>query len=184
MRKRKSRTIHSPIRVILRWILFIVILMTAILLAVCLTGDKIVVRDRSMTPTLQEGDELILDQLSYRFMSPSRFDVVLFPSRYQENVQYIRRIIGLPGETVQIQDGRIYINGYLLEENLTSPVIEKSGVALNQIILGADEYFVLCDDRNGSSADSRDPSFGTIKKAEIQGRVRFRINPLRSAGFI
>ena len=69
-----------------------------------------------MYPTLLDGDSLIVDKLTYKFSDPERFDVVVFPFRYQEDTYYIKRIIGLPGETVQIRDGEIYINGRLLEE--------------------------------------------------------------------
>ena len=110
-----------------------------------------------MENTLHNGDNLIVDKLSYRFRDPERFDIIVFPFQYQANTYYIKRIIGLPGETVQImEDGSIYINGEKLEESYGREVIqpETIGRAAEPIVLGEDEYFVMGDNRNNSS-DSR-----------------------------
>lgn len=136
-----------------------------------------------MYPTLNDGDELVIDQVSYKFMDPKRFDVIVFPSRYQDNTFYIKRVIGLPGETLQIINGSIYINGHLLEEKHGFEPIELAGVAANQVTLGADQYFVLGDNRNDSS-DSRDPSFGYVTRSEILGKAFLRVSPLTSFGLV
>jgi signal peptidase I len=119
-------------------------------------GQKTLVDGSSMSPTLEDGDVLIIDKISYRFREPQRFDIVVFRYLYKENSYYIKRIIGLPGETVQIKDGKIYIDGQLLEEDFGNAEIKKPGRANQPITLGKDEYFVLGDNRNISS-DSRDP---------------------------
>ncbi len=131
----------------------------------------------SMQPTLYSNDNLITEKLSYRFGDPKRFDVIVFPFQYAENTYYIKRIIGLPGETVQIdEEGNIYINGEVLEENYGKEVIKNPGIASSPIYLGQNEYFVLGDNRNDSS-DSRDASVGNIYKKDIVGRAWLRFWP-------
>ena len=103
--------------------------------------------------------------------------------KYEEDTYYIKRIIGLPGETVQIADGEIYINGEVLEESYGREVMQDAGLAAEPITLGDDEYFVLGDNRNYSS-DSRDPSVALIHRKEIIGRAWLRIWPLDSFGIL
>ena len=136
-----------------------------------------------MTPTLMDGDNLIVDKITYRFMEPSRYDIVVFPFQYQEDTFYIKRIIGLPGETVQIYEGAVYINGKLLKDSYGFEQIRNPGLASEAVTLGEDEYFVLGDNRN-NSADSREPSVGNIKKSDITGRAFARIWPLTAAGLL
>lgn len=131
----------------------------------------------SMEPTLHSEDNLIVEKVSYRFHEPERFDVIVFPFRYAERTYYIKRIIGLPGETIQIdEDGNIYINGEVLKENYGKEVIKNPGLASEPILLGQNEYFVLGDNRN-DSADSRDPSVGNIYRKDIIGRAWIRFWP-------
>ena len=131
----------------------------------------------SMEPTLQSEDNLIVEKISYRFNDPKRFDVIVFPFQYAERTYYIKRIIGLPGETVQIdENGTIYINGEVLNENFGKEVISNPGIASEPIHLGQNEYFVLGDNRN-DSADSRDPSVGNVYRKDIIGRAWIRFWP-------
>lgn len=137
-----------------------------------------------MEPRLSNEDNLIVDKITYRFKNPERFDIIVFPFQYDKNTFYIKRIIGLPGETVYIDyDGNIYINDELLVEGYGKEVIEDPGLAYTPITLGEDEYFVLGDNRNNSS-DSRDPSVGNIKREDIIGRAWIRILPFDKIGFI
>ena len=137
-----------------------------------------------MENTLMDGDNLIVDKLTYRFHEPDRFDVVVFPYQKGKNTYYIKRVIGLPGDTVYIDElGEIYINDEKLAEGFGKEVILDPGMAADTIYLGAEEYFVLGDNRN-ESADSRDPSVGTIKRDQIIGRAWLRIYPFSSFGFI
>ena len=127
-----------------------------------------------------------MDKISYRFRDPERFDIIVFPFRYQENTFYIKRIIGLPGETVQIDEqGNIYIDGEILEESYGREVIrpENIGIAKDPIVLGEDEYFVMGDNRNNSS-DSRTEIVGNIHRDEIIGRAWVRIWPLSKFGIL
>ena len=137
----------------------------------------------SMETTLSDGDNLIVDKISYRFRDPERFEIIVFPFQYEEHTYYIKRIIGLPGETVQVIDGYVYINGEVLDENYGLEVMDDPGIAAEPITLGEDEYFVLGDNRNHSS-DSRDPSVGVLHRDDIMGRAWIRIWPFDKFGVI
>lgn len=136
-----------------------------------------------METTLSDGDNLIVDKISYRFRDPERFEIIVFPFQYEEHTYYIKRIIGLPGETVQVIDGYVYINGEVLDENYGLEVMDDPGIAAEPITLGEDEYFVLGDNRNHSS-DSRDPSVGVLHRDDIMGRAWIRIWPFDKFGVI
>ena len=137
-----------------------------------------------MEPKLNNEDNLIVDKISYRFHDPERFDIVVFPFRYEENIFYIKRVIGLPGETIRIDEkGNILINGEILEESYGKEVIQSPGRAYEEIVLADDEYFLMGDNRNNST-DSRDPSVGNVRRDEIVGRAWLRIWPLDQVGFI
>ena len=153
-------------------------------LVIAFVGQRTVVHGQSMENTLEDGDNLIVDKITYRFHEPNRFDVIVFPYQYTANTYYIKRVIGLPGETVMIDAlGNIYINGELLTESYGKEAIKDPGMAANSIYLGSDEYFVLGDNRNNSS-DSRDPSVGLIKRDQIIGRAWLRIFPFDKIGFV
>ena len=155
-------------------------------LVIHFVGQRTEVEGASMEATLSEGDNLIVDKITYRFSDPKRFDIIVFPFRYQENTYYIKRIIGLPGETVQIDDdGNIYIDGELLQESFGREVIrpETVGIASEPVVLGDDEYFVMGDNRNNST-DSRTEIVGNIQRSEIIGRAWVRIWPLSKMGFL
>lgn len=145
-------------------------------------GQRTEVDGSSMESTLSDGDQLIVDKISYRFREPERFDIIVFPFRYQENTYYIKRIIGMPGETVNIDaEGNIYIDGELLEESYGKEVIrpEKVGNVEYPVKLGMDEYFVMGDNRNNSS-DSREEIVGNIKRKDIVGRAWVRLWPFEN----
>ena len=89
--------------------LLVIVLLTWVI--VTFVGQRTKVDGHSMEPTLSDGDNLIVDKLSYRFRDPERYDIIVFPYQHAENTYYIKRIIGLPGETVQVIDGYMYING-------------------------------------------------------------------------
>lgn len=173
----------SVMKELLSWVVYLLLVVGVSFLIVTFVGQRTKVQGRSMEHTLSDGDNLIVDKISYRFRDPKRFEIIVFPYQYQENTYYIKRIIGLPGETIQIKDGYIYINGELLEEDYGAEVMNQSGIAADPIELGEDEYFVLGDNRN-HSADSRDPSVGVLKREQLMGRAFVRIWPLGRVGFI
>ncbi len=174
---------YSLKREIISTILYLLVVVALTFLFVRYVGQRTHVNGSSMNVTLEDGDNLIVDKISYRFKDPERFDIIVFPYQYKEDTYYIKRIIGLPGETVQVTDGMVYIDGELLDESYGKEVMNSAGVALNPIELGEDEYFVLGDNRNNSS-DSRDPSVGNIHKDQIIGKAFLRIWPLNKFGIL
>ena len=146
-------------------------------------GQRTVVNGSSMDTTLANGQNLVMDKLSYRFHDPERYDIIVFPYQHAENTYYIKRIIGLPGETVQVIDGYMYINGKKLDEHYGAEVMEDPGIAAEPIKLGDDEYFVLGDNRNHSS-DSRVASVGVLTRDMLIGRAWVRIYPFNKIGVI
>ena len=173
----------NVMRELLGMLVYVGIVLAITFLIITFVGQRTHVSGESMENTLDDGDQLIVDKLTYRFHDPERFDIIVFPFRYKDNTYYIKRIIGLPGETVQIADGEIYINVEVLEESYGREVMQDAGLAAEPITLGDDEYFVLGDNRNYSS-DSRDPSVALIHRKEIIGRAWLRIWPLDSFGIL
>lgn len=173
----------SIIGELLSWLIYIVIVVLLSLCIITFVGQRTKVSGHSMETTLSDGDNLIVDKISYRFRDPQRFEIIVFPFQYEEHTYYIKRIIGLPGETVQVIDGYVYINGEMLDEHYGLEVMEDPGIAAEPITLGEDEYFVLGDNRNHSS-DSRDPSVGVLHRKDLMGRAWIRIWPLDKFGVI
>ena len=173
-------------RELLNTAIYLLCVLGAVWLVITFVGQRTEVEGASMENTLHNGDNLIVDKLSYRFHDPERFDIIVFPFQFQDNTYYIKRIIGLPGETVQIMDdGSIYINGEKLEENYGMEVIkpETIGRAAEPIELGDDEYFVMGDNRNNSS-DSRTDMVGNITRETIIGKAWLRIWPVSDFGVL
>ena len=111
--------------------IYLLCVLGAVWLVITFVGQRTEVEGASMENTLHNGDNLIVDKLSYRFHDPERFDIIVFPFQYQANTYYIKRIIGLPGETVQImEDGSIYINGEKLEESYGREVIQPETIVI------------------------------------------------------
>ena len=164
--------------------LLFVLLLTWLLITYVVQRTE--VEGSSMEATLSNGDNLFVDKISYRFKEPERFDIIVFPFQYKENTYYIKRIIGMPGETVQIDEqGNIYINGEILQESYGREVIkpENMGRAAEPVVLGEDEYFVMGDNRNNSS-DSRAEIVGNIHRDDIIGRAWVRVWPLEDMGVL
>ena len=169
---------------LLGWILYLLLVVGLTWLILTYVGQRTRVSGHSMETTLSNGDNLIVDKLSYRFRDPKRFDIIVFPFKYEENTYYIKRIIGLPGETVQVVDGCAYIDGELLESDIYgAELMEDSGIAGELLTLKEDEYFVLGDNRNHSS-DSRDPSVGILTREDLLGKAWVRIYPFDKVGVI
>ena len=174
----------NVVKEIISTILYILAVLLGTYLLITFVGQRTSVSGSSMEPTLSNNDQLILDKISYRFSEPKRFDIIVFPFQYKENTYYVKRVIGLPGETVQIDlEGNIYINGEILEEDYGKEKINFPGLAVEPITLGDDEYFVMGDNRNNSS-DSRDPSVGNIRRSNIIGKAWVRIWPLNKFGVL
>ena len=183
-RRRGESESGSILRELLGWLVYFLIIIGLTYLIITYVGQRTRVSGSSMETTLSDGDHLIVDKISYRFTDPKRYDIVVFPYRYEEKTYYIKRIIGMPGETVQVVDGYVYIDGELLESDIYgAELMESANMAAEPITLGDDEYFVLGDNRNHSS-DSRDPSVGVIHRDELMGRAWVRIYPFDKMGVI
>jgi signal peptidase I len=129
----------------------------------------------SMEPVLYNGQEILMNRVIYRLTSPKRGDVIVFlPNGNEHSHYYVKRVVGLPGETIQIKDGRVYIDNVLLDEDEDLDKMIDAGIAQNELTLGADEYFVLGDNRN-SSEDSRSGNIGAVKKDDIVGKAWFHM---------
>jgi signal peptidase I len=162
---------------VLEIIFYISLVLLATFLIVTFVAQRTVVEGNSMSPTLKNGDNLIVSKITYKVKDPERFDIIVFPFRESKDTNYIKRIIGLPGETVQIDhEGNIFINHKKLEENYGAEKIKNPGIADEPITLGEDEYFVLGDNRNDSK-DSRFADVGNIKRSAIIGKAVFRLFP-------
>ncbi len=167
---------------IMSTLLYLVVIFGLTFLFITFVAQRTEVSGSSMEPTLQDHDSLIVDKLSYRFIEPHRYDIVIFPYQYGNNQYFIKRVIGLPGERVRVDfDGNIYINDAKLIENYGAEVILDPGRAETEILLGEDEYFVMGDNRN-HSMDSRDISVGNIHKKDILGKAFVRIYPFSKFG--
>lgn len=164
--------------------LYFLIVLLVIFGVITYVGQRIQVVGSSMSPTLENGDYMLVDKLSYKLKNPERFDIVVFPYEYEDDTNYIKRIIGLPGERVFIdEEGSIFINGELLPEGYGKEIILNPGRAYEEILLGEDEYFVLGDNRN-NSMDSRDPNVGNIKRSKLIGKAFMRVFPFIKMGMI
>lgn len=183
-KKNVSQERSGMIKETISFIIYIAVVFLITYLVIHYVGQRTQVSGTSMEYTLSDGDNLIVDKISYRFREPERFDIIVFPYQYEEDTYYIKRIIGLPGETIQIdEEGNIYVDGEVLEESYGREIMLDAGQAAEPIDLGEDEYFVLGDNRNASS-DSRDPSVGLIRGKDIVGRAWLRIFPFDKIGFI
>ncbi len=183
IRLQEMSTERRVLREIIGWILYVAVIIVAVYLVITYVGQRTRVSGHSMEPTLQHEDNLIVDKLTYRFRKPERYEIIVFPFKHAEDTYYIKRIIGLPGETIQVIDGYVYINGERLEEKFDKIDAGKEGIAIEKITLGENEYFVMGDNRNRSS-DSRDVSVGVLNKDDFIGRAWIRIWPLKSIGVI
>ena len=159
----------------------IIVFAYALILFTC---DRTTLSGNSMESVIASGDTVLINKMAYTLTSPSRYSVIAFklPNVAGSKV-YVKRIIGLPGETVQIKEGHVYMNGTLLENDISNEDILTKGLAGNEIILKADEYFVLGDSRNNSE-DSRFASIGLVKKEDIIGSAWLVSSPLEHVGII
>lgn len=179
-------------KILLEWGIYIFILVVGVFVIPKYVMQRCIVSGTSMENTLYNGESLLISKVSYVFGEPKRFDIIIFYPNGKNNAGsgnfssedefYVKRVIGLPGETVQIKDSHIYINGEILDENYgKDPLIEDGGIAEEPVTVGENEYFVLGDNRN-VSYDSR--FIGMVKKEDIGAKVILRIWPLKKFGVV
>lgn len=180
----RERLENEKIRKVLIWIFELTVtLVFAAVMAIAMF-QSVTMQESSMEPTLSVGDRFFMNRVIYKVSSPQRGDIIVFKTNASDEAAlHIRRVIGLPGETVQIADGRILINGETYKEGRDFPNISNAGTAANPITLESGEYFVLGDNRNNSE-DSRYGDIGKVKKRYIVGKLWFTCSPLKKIGFL
>ena len=173
--QKKKRLNPNIIKDIFEMILGSAIVVFLAFVIVFSVGMRTSVVGNSMEPGLYNGQEILMNRVIYRLSSPKRGDVVVFlPNGNQNSHYYVKRVVGLPGETIQIQDGSVYVDGIPLEEDEAFDKMIDAGIAANELTLATDEFFVLGDNRN-SSEDSRSGNIGAVKKDNIVGKAWFRM---------
>lgn len=169
---------------ILSWageIILAIVLAGMLVLAV---GGRVPVVGQSMSGTLENGQVVLVNRFIYKLIQPKANDIIVFlPNGNEKSHYYIKRVIAVPGDTVQIIDGKVYVNEEPFEEEIENPYIENGLIAEEPITVGEDEYFVLGDNRNNSE-DSRYANIGNVKKEHIAGRAWLIVSPLKEFGFL
>ena len=183
--QKKKKMNVSLIKEIFSWLFWCAAsALLAVVMVYCI-GMKTSVIGASMEPALYNGQEIFLNRFVYKFLSPSVGDVVVFKPNGNENAQYyVKRVVAVPGDTVQIKEGRLYVNNELADDDGTYDKIADPGLAVNEILLQEDEYFVLGDNRNNSE-DSRSANIGNIRKEYILGKAWYHMAQGKSGiGFL
>lgn len=164
----------NKLRRMIVWLVDIIVVISLAWFVVYGFGTQIRITGQSMTPELRSEDVVLMNRLSYDLGSPKRFDVVVFGR--EDKKPNVKRVIGLPGETVQIKNGQIYIDDKPLEADKGLGQVSLAGLAENPVVLEEDEYFLLGDNRD-SSEDSRFVKIGNVKRRQIRGKVWLRLIP-------
>ena len=174
----------SKLRKVLIWVFEIVVTLIFEVLTSMMLFQSVTMQESSMEPTLAVGSQYFVNKLAYKTSSPKRGDIIVFRTNGSDDAAlHVRRVIGLPGETIQIVNGRILINGEAYKEGKDFPSINNPGMAANAITLEAGEYFVLGDNRNNSE-DSRYADIGKVNKKYITGKLWFQISPRKEIGLL
>lgn len=180
---KKREIIYRPYEPVVKLIVDVIMVICIAFLLVTAFMDNTQVVGYSMNNTLQDGDIVLIDKVSFEFREPKRYDIIVFePKVANVSKFYIKRIIGLPGETVQIKEGSVYIDGKLLESDLIDTEIYNPGVAAEPVRLDHNQFFVMGDNRNNSD-DSRFSNVGLVSRDDIIGRVWMVPYPLSHFGF-
>ena len=180
--KIRERLEDQKIKSSMKWIFEILVTLVFAAVVALMMFQTVTMQESSMEPTISVGDRFFINKAVYKFSSPKRGDLIVFRSNASDDAAlHIRRVIGLPGETVQITNGRILIDGETYKEGKDFPKISNAGLASKAISLGTGEYFVLGDNRNNSE-DSRYTDIGLVKKRYIAGKIWFTCAPARKLG--
>ena len=182
---RRKKDVNFPLlKEIFSWIIEIAIVLMMAFVLVYFIGMRTSVVGQSMSETLENGGQILVNRFMYKVIGPKANDVIVFlPNGNEKSHYYVKRVIGVPGDTVQIKNGRIYVNGTEFTEKVDVASIEDAGLAADAVTLGDDEYFVLGDNRNNSE-DSRYANIGNIKREYIIGKAWFVISTGDRFGFI
>ena len=178
----KEKFENEKVRSSMRWVFQIMVTLVFAAVVAIMMFQTVTMQESSMEPTISVGDRFFINRAVYKFSSPQRGDMIVFRTSASDDAAlHIRRVIGLPGETIQIVNGRILINGETYKEGKDFPTINNPGMAANAITLEAGEYFVLGDNRNNSE-DSRYGDIGRVNKKYITGKLWFQISPKKDIG--
>ena len=183
-RKRRRQVNYELLQEIFIWIVRIALVCVIAFGLVWYFGQKVSVIGDSMNPQLENGDITLINRLVYNMRKPKKGEVIAFKPNSNENSHYyIKRVIGLPGETIEYVHGEILIDSEAIEEDYNTTKIEELGLLEEPITLGKEEYFVLGDDRQNSE-DSRMANVGNVKQSEIAGKVWLVVSPMKHFGFV
>ncbi|BBF42206.1 signal peptidase I [Lachnospiraceae bacterium KM106-2] len=164
------------VKSIIIWAVQIIIVIFLAFLLVHFGVDKTTMLGDSMKETLSNGETIVINKFSYLFMDPKRNDVIVFRQNEGEHDFYnIKRVVGLPGETIQIKKGFVYVNGKKMTESVNVEEMESAGLAKKAIKLDEGEYFVLGDNRNNSE-DSRYSTIGNVVRDDIIGKAFYNVD--------
>jgi len=167
-----------------QWAIAILIVVILAYSVVTFGIQSVTMIGQSMTPALTNQDVLMLNKAAYIFQDPKRYDIIAFKLKEDTDGYFnIKRIIGLPGETIQIKNGKIFINGNVLKDLPFDDLIMTEGLAASEITLDEGEYFVMGDNCNNSE-DSRYVNISNISEKEISGKIFFRILPRSEFGTV
>ncbi|WP_455720764.1 signal peptidase I [Agathobacter sp.] len=183
-RKQRKKFNLPLFKEIMSWILSLAIVICLAYVLVAFFGIRTNVVGQAMEQTLEDNDEILVNKFAYIVSKPKSGDVVVFlPNGNKKSHYYIRRVVAVPGDTVQIKDGALYVNDELYKESTDVASMEDAGIASDPVKLGKDEYFVLGDNRNNSE-DSRYANIGNVKKEYIIGKAWFRFSGFGDFGTI
>ena len=179
----KEKLEDEKVRGFMRWVFEIVVTLVLAAMVGIMLFQTVTMQESSMEPTIAVGDRFFINRVVYKFSSPKRGDLIVFRTNASDDAAlHIRRVIGLPGETIQISGGRSLIDGEAYKEGKDFPMISNPGLASSSITLESGEYFVLGDNRNNSE-DSRYADIGMVKKRYIAGKIWFTCAPFEKLGF-
>lgn len=182
--KEKKKLNIPIIKEIFIWILEIALALGMALVFVIFIAMRTSVVGQSMAPTLTNKQEILVNKFIYNITEPKANDIIVFlPNGNEKSHYYVKRVIGVPGDRVQIKNGAVYVNGELFQEEVEVPAILDAELAEEEILLAEDEFFVLGDNRNNSE-DSRYANIGNVKKEYIIGKAWFIVSPKESFGFL
>ncbi len=179
-RRRKKVSLSMSVNIALMAIKILIALFLAFVV-VYSVGMKVTVSGNSMESTVSDGDRVLVNRLVYSLSEPKAGDVIVFlPNGNEKSNYYVKRVVAVPGDTVQIKDGVLYVNGEMYDEEDTEAIVN-AGLAEEEITIGEDEYFVLGDNRN-SSEDSRYANIGNVDIEYIVGKAWFYYGSIRDMG--
>lgn len=180
----KEKLGNQKVKNSFRWFFEIAVTLAFAALTAIAMFQSVTMQESSMEPTLSVGNRYFMNRAIYKISEPERGDIIVFKTNASDDAAlHIRRVIGLPGETIQIVGGRILINGETYKEGRDFPSISNPGLAESPVTLESGEYFVLGDNRNNSE-DSRYGDIGLVKKRYIVGKLWFTISPVKEIGFL